>query len=84
VFHSLHEGQRPIHFGDCAPQFWQKKDVLVFVLDMKNEDKDFWNGFFRSGTAALLFANIPAFRFKPRICHPGIAEGARALRYNRG
>jgi hypothetical protein len=21
VFHSLHEGHRPIHFGDSAPQF---------------------------------------------------------------
>jgi hypothetical protein len=24
----------PSHFGDCAPQFWQKKDVLVFAISI--------------------------------------------------
>ena len=24
VFHSLHCGHFPNHFGDCVPQFWQK------------------------------------------------------------
>ena len=31
VFHSPQALQRPIHFGDCVPQFWQKKAVLVFA-----------------------------------------------------
>src|SRR3989442_12884185 len=30
VFQPSHEGQRPTHFGDCAPQFWQTKAVLGF------------------------------------------------------
>ncbi|OGQ50547.1 MAG: hypothetical protein A3I09_04205 [Deltaproteobacteria bacterium RIFCSPLOWO2_02_FULL_47_10] len=30
VFHWLHSGHLPSHFGDCAPQFWQVKIVDVF------------------------------------------------------
>jgi len=32
VFHSLHELHFPTHFGNCAPQFWQKKVVLVLAI----------------------------------------------------
>src|SRR5256885_16263867 len=30
VFQPSHAGQRPTHFGDCAPQFWQTNAVLGF------------------------------------------------------
>src|ERR1051325_9291129 len=52
VFHSPHEAHLPTHFGDCAPQFWQKKLVFVFVFDMRYEDK--W---FSILTLYLLFHN---------------------------
>ena len=31
VFHSPHWAQRPIHFGNRAPQLWQMKTVLSFI-----------------------------------------------------
>jgi hypothetical protein len=32
VFHSLHDGHRPIHLADSVPQFWQTKIVLFFGI----------------------------------------------------
>jgi hypothetical protein len=32
VFHSFQEGQRPIHFADSTPQFWQIYTVLLFAM----------------------------------------------------
>jgi hypothetical protein len=34
VFHSPHEGQRPIHLADCAPQFLQKNEDFDFAIQI--------------------------------------------------
>jgi hypothetical protein len=44
VFHSLQEPHLPTHFGDSAPQFWQKKDVFVFDILSNLSGKFIYSG----------------------------------------
>src|SRR3989339_348299 len=33
LFHASQDGQRPSHFVDSCPQFWQRYMVLSFIFD---------------------------------------------------
>jgi hypothetical protein len=38
VFHSLHPGHCPCHFGEAAPQFWQMNTSLDFGMEFLRVD----------------------------------------------